>query len=263
MKYIHSILFLLLVSTVLFTGCAVYDYFFTTTPEDALNNKNFHWISDTVNSIVYYYEPNSFASQKIERIKKVTENGQERIFELINEKEYPYYIKFFVVASGSRMEKLIGLRGNSYAYPRFNAVYAVYSEKIKAIGAHEFNHVIVHNLWGRQGEKVLSEGFAVYSDNKWHGHDLHALCNYLQHEGRLIKISELIKNFSDFSPMTTYPQSGSFIKYLYEKYGVNKLRALWRNGTGELPDIYHKTMDDIEKEWLETIVSSEPGNISY
>ena len=172
-------------------------------------------------------------------------------------------MQFFIVESRERMCELIKHKINAGAYPRFNAVYSVYSDKLKAVGDHEFHHIIVHKMWGMQDEKILSEGFAVYSDDKWHDYELHSLCNYLLIKGKLLSLKEISDNFSKHSSLITYPQSGSFIKYLYEKYGCEKLKLLWRNGFKKLENIYNSSLDKIEAEWLETIKKENCDNIKY
>ncbi|MCF8421242.1 MAG: hypothetical protein K9G63_20385, partial [Melioribacteraceae bacterium] len=169
----------------------------------------------------------------------------------------------FIVESRERMYELIKHKINAGAYPRFNAVYSVYSEKLKAVGDHEFHHIIVHNMWGMPSDNLLSEGFAVYSDDKWHGYELHPLCNYLFTKGKLLSLKELSDNFSEYSPLLTYPQSGSFIKYLYVKYGYEKLKLLWENGFKDIENIYDSSSDKIEYEWLEVIKNENSNDIKY
>lgn len=258
LKPLIIILFSLLISS-----CTVYDYFFITTPADALNNKNFNWTSDTLNNIIYHYESNSYAAKNIEIIKRITNNSKAHILNLINEKEYREMIDIFIVESRERMYDLIKHEINAGAYPRFNAVYSVYSEKIKSVGDHEFNHIIVHNIWGMQDEHLLSEGFAVYSDDEWQDYELHKLCGYLFSKGKLLNIKELSDNFSEYSPLITYPQSGSFVKYLYEKYGYEKLKLLWKNGFDDLENIYNCSFDKIEADWMDTVRKENFNNISY
>jgi len=257
---------LLLSSTslmMLLSGCALYDMLFTITPKDALSNKNFYWMADTSQHINYHYEDSSCAKDNIFSIKEVTEKSIKDILKLTGEAGYYQKIDYFLLSSKDRMFTLTKYRMNSSAYPRFNAVYAIYSKDLKAVGAHELNHIIVHNLWGSQGEKFLSEGFAVFSDSMWNGCDLHSISKYLLKKKKLLSIQELIGNFSKYSSMVTYPQSGSFIKFLYETYGREKMKLLWGKGSNDIKEIYKKDLPALENEWLSEVEKKGNENIDY
>lgn len=257
-------LLIITILIILFTGgCAVYDMFFTVTPQNALSNKNFSWKTDTSQHFNFHFVDSSYAAKNIKQIKISAENDISVILKLIEEPVYNKKTDYFLLNSTEKMYELIKHRSNALSYPRFNAVYAVYNDSIKAIGAHELNHVIVHNLWGSQGEKFLSEGFAVFSDNSWNGYNLHYLCKYLLKKGKLISLENLINNFSKYSSMLTYPQSGSFVKFLFETYGKEKFRKLWEKGSGSFNEIYNKDIKILEFEWLERIKYEADESINY
>lgn len=241
--------------------CSIYDHFFSTTPEDSISHSDFNWVKDSTEHVIYYYENNSFAQTKIEYIKSKTEEDFASILTLIGEDEYPHEITYFLVDSRERMCELVGSETNACAFPRHNSLYAVYSEKIKAIGEHELNHVIAHNLWGSQGETWLSEGLAVYSDNDWWGNDLHSLCKYISVKNKLLTLDELISSFGSHSPMITYPQAGSFVKFLFENYGCRKIELLWKGNDFE--NVFMKSVLELENEWNAMLDKIETEELDY
>lgn len=255
-------LFIILVIFFFIQGCSVYDYFFTPTPNKTLRNNSFSWISDTTEKVIYHFEKEAYTQNDIQIIKNITERSIDRILGLINEKRYPEVIVFFIVSSKERMQELTNYTFNAFSYPRLNVVYAIIGNDIRAVGGHEFNHIVVENMWGRS-EDWLEEGFAVYSDDKWHDFDLHTLNKYLLDKNKLLNVATLIGNFNSRSSLITYPQSGSMVKYLYEKYGEDKFKLLWQNGSGSFEKIYNKSISEFEKEWTNEIQRYDTKGIIY
>jgi hypothetical protein len=255
-------LFVFLIISCTLQGCAVYDWIYTPTVNKSLNKQNFSWVSDTVEGIAYHFDKGSYKQEDMHEIKDVTKRSISKILVLTDEKEYPETIDYFIVPTRERMKELTGFTINAFAYPRLNVVYAIIGSKIRAIGGHEFNHTITANIWGN-AESWLSEGFAVYSDDGWNGYSLYELNNYLLGKNKLLSLEELIDKFHSHSVMVTYPQSGGIVKYLYEKYGIEKFKTLWQKGSGSIEKIYGKRLTEIEKEWKEEIKKHDLKGINY
>jgi hypothetical protein len=260
MKKFKVLLFIGL--SLLVCGCAVYDYLFAINTNSPINKESFNWKSDTTEVIVFYYEEGSTAEKNIEEIKKITLNDIKKLLAIIHVEKYDEQLTYFLVESRKRMKELIGHEINAGAIPRQNAVYAVYGE-VKAIGMHEFNHIIVHNIWGNPSNKWMSEGFAVYSDDEWGLYDLHSLNKYFLEKNKIIPFNDLFERFDTYEERITYPQSGSHVKYIIEKYGFEKFRELWNKGDDKIFEIYNKSMSSLEKEWLEEIKKSNSKGIDY
>jgi hypothetical protein len=96
------------------------------------------------------------------------ERPMPRILELLGEQSYSEKIHIFAVGSRARMKALIGRESNGHAFTDDQTVCCVFSDKIRAGGAHELMHVITWNRWGRMkpDRAWLSEGLAVYAEEK-------------------------------------------------------------------------------------------------
>lgn len=256
-KYFILPSFLLLIQS-----CFVYDFIYTPTPNKILNNSKYQWISDTTSQVIYNYERNIYSKKDIEDIKRITQEAVLKILKLISEEKYPKVIQYIIFSSKEHMKELTGFSYNAFSYPRLNAVYAVSEKNIFAIGAHEFNHVIVENMWGKS-EDWLEEGFAVFSDNEWNGIDLHPLNKFLYDKKKTISFNQLINDFNKYPSLITYPQSGSVVKYIYENYGKEKFKQLWQKGSGCIRNIYGKDFSEIEKEWLNEVIKYDTNEIRY
>jgi len=247
----------------LFTECH-HDFFLSFSPSNVLKNQNFSWSVDSSKHVKYYYPSNSLAAKDLEKIKDITEKGISRILMLMHEEDYHVRIHYFIVESRDKMKELINAETNGAANWKYNGVYYVYGDSIKSGGPHEFNHVIASTMWGiGKVNRWVGEGFADYADNKWNSYDLHSLCKYLLDEQKLLPIEKLDNRFSEYNDLITYPESASFVKFLYERYGWEKFKQLWQEGSENIMSIYGKSLSELEKEWIEEIKKSNSSNIDY
>ena len=56
-----------------------------------------------------------------------------------------------------------------------------------------------------------------------------------------------------YSPDITYTELGSFVKYLDKKYGMKRIQEVWGGGAESIPQVYGKSLADLEQEWLATL----------
>lgn len=233
-------------------------------PHKVFQNKNFTWVSDSSKHINYYFAPNSAAANNIDTIKNKSERNVDRVLFLIHESDYSPKINLIFSDSRLKMKELTSFESNGLANWKYNTIYYVYGDSLKVLGAHEFNHVIVTNSWGETTTfRWLGEGFAGYSDDAWGKYDLHVLCKYFMDNNLLLPISALRNDFDDYNVMITYPESASFVKFLYEKYGFRRLKSLWQQGDGVVEAIYGKSFKDLESEWLTVLKNYNAQDVKY
>jgi len=264
MKPIAQIIILLIFSTLL-VGCFFDTFNYESiSPQKVFHNKNFTWISDSSKHIKYYFSPNSVVAKNIDSIKVKSERYVARVLSLIHESDYSTSIDLIFTNSLSKQKELTSIASNGLANWKYNAIYYVYGDSLKVLGAHEFNHVIVKNLWGESTTYLwLAEGFAGYSDDFWGKYNLHLLCRYLLDNNKLLPISVLRSDFDDYSVMITYPESGSFVKFLYEQYGYVRLKFLWQQGDGSVEAIYGKSFKELEAEWIALLKNYNAQDVKY
>jgi hypothetical protein len=140
----------------------------------------------------------------------------------------------------------------------------VFGEKINASGSHELMHVMANNTWGMKPKPWLNEGFATYSDDRWHGYGLHDLSKFLLLERKLIPLEKLIDDFRGHNDMISYPQAGSFVKFLYETYGSEKVKQLWAKGSAkDLARILGHDVTSLEKAWHQKLIEADASRVQY
>ncbi|MCX6173746.1 MAG: hypothetical protein NTZ27_03220 [Ignavibacteriales bacterium] len=230
---------------------------------EALSNSLYNWQRDSTSHFNYYYELNSICANYVDSTKIYMEKGYPELLEFLGVKNYRSKLNLFMVDSRERMKKIIGMETNGIAKVEDNTVYSVFSPTIRIYGKHEFCHVITCNEWGMYKEIWLSEGLAVNSDNKWWGYDLHSLANYLKVKGKLIPMNEIVENFHKYESFITYPECGSFVKYVKEKYGLDIIKELWKAGRIGFENKLGKNISEIEKYWIQEINKYDYAKIDY
>jgi hypothetical protein len=235
---------------------------FTSNIKDYVNQKGFTWKSDDTPNFRFYFEPGTFGEKHRDKLKDDAEQSRKRLLTLLGQQQFKDRITIFVLDSRARMNALIGREVNGISFPDRNAVLYVFSDSINASGSHELCHVLAKNLWGKT-DWWINEGLAVYSDDRWHQYRLHDLAKHLLLKNRLISLEEVIMHHDRYSELITYPEMGSFVKFLYEKFGMNKVREIWKKGASAIPRITGKNLDELEKEWHDVIGQADDGNIMY
>lgn len=232
--------------------------------DELLKRKGFAWKSAVTEHLRLHFEPNSFAETRIEDLKRWQEKSFRTNLQLLKISGYLYQTDIFIVASRGRMKQLIGEETNGVAYPDKKIVCLIFNEKLNGSSSHELMHVMAGNVWGLKFKPWINEGFAIYSDDNWHGYRLHDLNKYFLLNKKLIPIEKLVADFKSGADTISYPQAGSFVKYLYEEYGVEKVKDLWKSGrVRDFKQVLGKDIFILEKEWHGKLLEADATKIKY
>lgn len=227
-----------------------------------VNKKGFAWRKHDTDHFRIYVEAGQYADTEIERLKARVEAIRDKTLKFIGGKDEKASF-VFLVDSRKRMRELTGDEVNGLSIADKRAVFMVLNSEMRGIPNHEFFHLYAYRFWKRPKETFVSEGMAVYSDDKWHSQELHPLVSFLKAKGKLIPIRQLVENFRKQNDLISYPQAGSFMKFLSEKYGKDKVTAVWKSGEKVFAKAYGKNVDELEKEWLAFIAGYDASGIKY
>lgn len=134
------------------------------------------------------------------------------------------------------------------------------------------NHEVVHLYTSTFGfpPALFNEGIAVaYQTNppandfvaKWNGTTLHDHARNFRRTGRYIPLGSIVETnaFRSRDAEVTYPQSGSFMRWLIDTHGLTKVKALFGRIAFQEPgassraaflDVFGITLDEAEAQWL-------------
>jgi hypothetical protein len=134
------------------------------------------------------------------------------------------------------------------------------------------NHEVVHLLTSTFGfpPALFNEGIAVAHQTnpsandlvaKWNGTSLHDHARSFRRSFRLIPLAQIVDSdaFRSRDAEITYPQSGSFMRWLIDTHGLAKVKALF--GRVNYPDpaassraaflaVFGMTLEEAEAQWL-------------
>jgi hypothetical protein len=122
-------------------------------------------------------------------------------------------------------------------------------------------HEVTHILANHGQNSFFSEGLAVYFQERFgrtsgfpnFSVPLDELVRY--HQGQLLGLQQLFNDNEIFGQVGTeqrrlaYIEAGSFINFLVEKYGEQKLAELHNSKNLDFKKVYGKKLRELEREW--------------
>lgn len=177
-------------------------------------------------------------------------------------------LQYYKYRDNEHIKLLTGKSGNGFA-----EVGTYKFHTICFIDSHECVHIVVSQLIGHP-PALFNEGIAVahqsyfysYPDFTpgWNGEDFNQIAKDHYQSGNLPSLDELLGVYTywDYSSGITYPVSGSFVRYLIDNYGIEKMKSLISISDfhdtkekihGNFYEIYEFTIEDAWSEWNEYI----------
>ena len=139
---------------------------------------------------------------------------------------------------------------------------------------HEIAHIISKSPFS--GSRVLSEGFAMYAEEKFSDElssavraqlDVHRVVKtHIFEPGRLVHIDHLFRDDFAFSNhqssaaasggrIRAYFEAGSFVRFLIETHGIEKFKQAYY--LRPIENVYGKSLDALEQDWLAVVRNYE------
>jgi len=145
------------------------------------------------------------------------------------------------------------------------------SNYLKAVLYHEYTHVIVHIMGGRNVPIWINEGLAEYSARKFkpvsHISSRESLLKTAAEKNVIIPFKQLsitslagLKRLSYPLIALLYAQSDSFVTYIIEKFTIHDMRTILEylgdggNPQNALMDTFNYSLEELEKEWKASLL---------
>jgi len=222
-------------------------------------NDSIDFSSINYNSFRIYFKENSYTAKNLNNVKKELDLAYGRILSILNVEEYNLGIYLVAVDSKDEMKELMGYKIKGGAAQGHDLVFFVYNENIRPQFKHEIFHLISYEIWGATKYRLLDEGGATYCDNFcFYDNPMYTINSYYLKQKMLFPLDSLINNFDEQAKQNdviAYIQSAGIFKYLYEKYGVEKIKQLWTEGFEEFHVIYGFSIKQFESDWLNFIMT--------
>jgi len=124
---------------------------------------------------------------------------------------------------------------------------------------HEMVHVLTSGLIGnRRLRALLAEGLAEYVVGSPWGISLDKWVKGFIKEGVFVPLTELWDDhhFRRTNPIVSYEEAGSFVKFLWETQGAEKVLRFIESG-GSWQESFHSSLHDLEGAWIRAISALE------
>lgn len=226
---------------------------------ELLRKPGYAWRIDSTAHTRLHYVQGTAASDSIARVRTETERAWQQAATFVGGSVPEARVDVFLVPERRMVGQLAGLEtpANALNFWRSRVVigwvapYGVQGPH--SLGPHEFVHVLSADVHGETKEWWLGEGAAVAAST-WQGADVHAFAKCLADAGRLYPIASMVpKPGSGLDAAITYPEAGSFARYLIVLYGRDKFWSVYPRGVAAVPEVYGKKLDALEQEWRRAI----------
>ncbi len=217
-----------------------------------------------------HYNVGSIADSEIGYIVEQLESSYRKIttdFELKN--RFPV-IQVFLFDNMAEKVEQTGEDGNAHTDRENYKIFAVYDNDVKPVGAHEVAHLLTNQFgWSNL---VLAEGLAESFDDCWYMPDNGQMVAVPHDEcvRRFIKkkvfipITKLYDDhkFWDYDSAVSYPECGSFMKYLRQVYSTELIKSLlkatirraeYEKNSEAFKKITGKSLVQAEQDWLQSL----------
>ena len=209
-----------------------------------------------------FYKPNSLAEKEIGFITVALEKSFAFIIKKLALSDNFPKINYYLYPDNNSKFRAMGDKGNANARIKQFAIHGIYNKKIKIVGRHEIVHLLT-NKWGKSPE-LLRQGLAEAMEEKWHKINHHQWAKNFRKNKKLIALKDLLddKKFWQFDDLITYPESGSFVKYLIDCCGLKLFKRLYKKLHYNLSakqkekiikTIISKPLKELEKDWLDYV----------
>lgn len=218
------------------------------------------WAAHESARFVLYARPGSFADSNAAALAEVLEDQYSHAVAAL---QIPpgARISMFLYNSGSELDPPLPSARAGVAFPETNAVHAVafapLDNDLRALLTHEANHVIVANGLGRAGTSFMNEGLASALVSERFGEIGPTLLRrwVRNNRARVPPLADLIDDAKwSSNSMDGYRASASFLAFLLERYGANRLKLIYHARSAEFAsrvrDTYGRSLAELEAEWL-------------
>lgn len=201
-----------------------------------------------------FHYSGSMSEGELDYLKKSAEYYYEELKEYYKT-EPKKKINAFIFNNGTDKKEIFGAGNADVAKPWLEQIY-LSKESMHQTLKHEISHVFTAEF-GKYIFKVadmfnpaMIEGIASASDDFYDDYELHYLVRTGYKNGFEINIKKIFTglNFFGYSSTSSYLSSGSFVKYLVDKYGIDKFKKLYSDI--DYNRYYDKNLSELNDEYI-------------
>lgn len=219
--------------------------------QKALEDSSFTWRSSSTDKVRIFYQKDSFADRHRMMLLRSAGKTVEEVLELLEEPTYDAVLNVFYLESRDEMNRIVGRPYSGFSNWGANAIFVVVNPEWRSFEKHEFAHVVTMGTWGPPDvtSRWMIEGMAVYCDGWCREYTVEDIAFHLQTNGQLPPLREFFGDFANLGEIRAGFYAASFIGFVQNTYGVDKVRSLWLNGVGNIEAMLGNEIETIENSW--------------
>lgn len=231
--------------------------------------ENEHRVTKTVGNIIFTFPSSGWAYDRRDSLVQEFPEPMRHDLSLINMTEFTDTIRVVFVNTRKEMAKHTSLPFAGLAYVDIQTIFLLADTSRKPMNLpikHEMMHMITLSKWGTPEEPELTwmkEGIAALAagDVNCDGthYTLDQIYSFLSAKNKLIPLDSLAVKFYGRKEMVVYHQSASIVKYLLDKYGVEKFIKLWQGRFSDFEQVYGVPHKQVESKVEEEIKQKCPA----
>jgi hypothetical protein len=228
----------------------------------ALNDSTFTWMSSSSYGIRIYYQKDSFAEKHRMMLIRSLKTTIDEVLELLDEPAYEALLNVFYLDSRDEMKRIVGRPYSGFSNWTANAIFIVLNPEWRSFEKHEFAHVVTMGIWGSPHvtSRWMIEGIAVYCDGWCREYTTDEVAFHFLSNDQLPSLQKLFADYATLGEIRAGLCAASFIGFIHNTFGAQKLRNLWFNGVMNIEELLGEDLHQIENSWkmyLKTNVRKE------
>ena len=211
--------------------------------------KPLDWQSErTKNYVFYWLRERPFPPGAMENQQRMFDHFASRLGV-----DSDVVVKYYLYPDTASIREILSLKG--YQYVSWD------DQEFHSINPND-DHELIHFITDPYGTpaRAIAEGTVYWLYDSWQGTPVNEVAAALLSRGQLPKVSELT-NYSEFSLLDynlSIPAAASFIKYIVDGWGVERLMELYRVASGAnsyagfasaFNKVYGIPCEDVEEQW--------------
>ncbi|HZS44153.1 MAG TPA: tetratricopeptide repeat protein [Blastocatellia bacterium] len=218
--------------------------------------------------VVIHYPPNT---QVASHIAQIAEDHEWLFHQLsgILQHTPAWKVQSYIYADQQQMEQSTGADGYIFTQPWHHEIHIPYDGSVNGVEYATLKHEMVHLLMGDYGDRFLCvnlnrgilEGTAVaIADDLFRGPAFQISAAAAKDSGHLTSATVLFSEsgfgFGSASISKSYNLAGSFIGFLIDRYGIDKLRTLYK--TSDFKGTYGSDLSQLDGQWQTYLAGIQP-----
>lgn len=228
-----------------------------------LNKPGSDWVTRSSGHFQIHYLPASRAESEIDVLLEQNEAILASHLATLGVERYDKTIDLFYFDSRNQISEIVSKPFRALADAASMTVLTIRNNEEIGRDAHEIMHVVSFDLWGGWEDRIelawLSEGLATFADKPCNGYEMSELAAHiLMNTEDAVPLDSLATNFRQYPEMIGYVLMASFVGFIVDTYGIERLHQLWVENYPNFEKVFGGDLATFEQKWRQYMDSNYP-----